>query len=138
MINRFLLSFVLMFSGCALSHTGSGVRGSLAPGQSVQIVATSDDHDPGIKNAISSELAQRSIGTVEQKAQGALSLTYYDDWKWDLVMYLWTLDLKLSDATGRPLATANFHHKGLHSFPNNRLVVKTLFEKWDEAGVFKR
>jgi len=128
----------MLLSACGSNYNANGTRGSVLAGRTVAIKATSNDADKGIRNAIGTELFKRGLQASDNPSANGLILSYYDDWKWDITMYLWALDLKLTDNSGKTLAVADFSHFGLHHYPNNREVVKTLFEKWDAEGVFRK
>jgi hypothetical protein len=128
-----------LVSACAPSYQATGQRGAAVRGRAVSVETTSDDGDKGIRNAISAELFKRGLQVVEAKPANGLNCIYFDEWKWDITMYLWALDLKLTDAkSGAVLAVADFSHGGFHTYPNTRNVVRKLFEKWDEQGVFTK
>jgi hypothetical protein len=120
-----------LLSACASRFEAVKSRSLGNSPRTVHIVAESDDGDAGIKNAVTQELLGRGC-------KDGFKLGFSDDWKWDIVMYLWTLDLRLVDEnTGEVTAAARFWHGGLHTYPNNTQVVKKLFRKLDEVGAFK-
>jgi uncharacterized protein YceK len=134
-----LLILCVGLSACGSNYRASGAKGSIIGGTKVSVKATSNDADPGIRNAISSELARRGLQVVDNAPPNGLALSYYDEWKWDLAMYLWALDIQIAEAgTGKVLATGDFSHFGIHHYPNNRAVVREIFEKMDQEGVFRR
>ena len=123
---------------CGANYRASGSRGSVPAGSKVVIQSTSEDADKDIRQAIGAELAMRGHQVIAHSAPGALVLDYHDDWKWDIVMYLWSLDIQLAEPSGRILGTGSFTHKGIHHYPNNRHVVRDIFAAMDQKGIFSR
>ena len=134
-----LLLACSLLSACAPSYQASGERGAAPHGRSVFVEPASSDGDKGIRNAISAELFKRGLQVVETKPATGLSCVYFDEWKWDLTMFLRALDLKLTDPkSGAVVAVAGFSQGWLHTYPDTRDVVRRLFAKWDEQGVFSK
>jgi hypothetical protein len=53
-----------------------------------------------------------------------LIVRYADDWKWDLKMYLWSLDLMVYDArSGTRIGTGRWKNSTLHGFYSSEKVV---------------
>lgn len=64
---------------------------------------------------------------------------YGDEWKWDLVMYLWSMDVSFTDAkTGVVKGTAHYKNRFWHTFPNPENVTRRMFEAIDSKGGIAR
>lgn len=68
-------------------------------------------------------------GTTRSKDVDAL-VSYTDVWRWDLVMYMQQLSVRLHDAeTGDLIALAHWRDSPLHGFRNAKLVMEGLVEE---------
>jgi len=132
----FALILAMFVCACGANYRASGSRGSVPARSKVFIQSTSEDADKGIRQAIAAELAMRGHQVVAHSAPGALILNYHDDWKWDIIMYLWALDIQLAEPSGKILGTGDFSHHGIHHYPNNRHVVRDIFAEMDKKGIF--
>ena len=84
-----------------------------------------DEHlASALRNAGLSVQGKLPAGTT--RSQGVHSLvSYVDVWRWDLVMYLQSITIRLHDAaTGQLLATGTWRDSPLHGFRNAQSVVQ--------------
>jgi hypothetical protein len=73
-------------------------------------------------------------GTVQSDKADAL-ISYYDVWRWDLVMYLKSVRINLFDAkSGDLLVTGSWDNSALHSFPNSTKIVDDLVHSMHGPG----
>ena len=124
--------------GCAGSYQGAARH--IPRGAAVSIRATSEDRDAEIRNQIAAELLKRGMRVTNERPKSGFELSYNDEWKWDMVMFLWKLGLTLEDTQkGEVIGTAGFRHAGIgHNYPNTAKVVRRLFEEWEKSGAFTR
>ena len=72
---------------------------------------------------------QVASGVQKAKDVGAV-VSYVDVWRWDLVMYLQKLSIRLYDAeSGDLLATGNWSDSPLHGFRDAKLVVEGVVKE---------
>ena len=77
------------------------------------------------KNGLSLK-AKLPAGTGKSKDADAL-ISYVDVWRWDIVMYMKNLTVKLHDAeSGDLLAIGEWSDSALHGFRDARLVMEGL------------
>ena len=71
-----------------------------------------------------------SVGPDGGAAPGAqLIVRYTDDWKWDLKMYLRSLDVMVFDAkTNDLIATGSWRNSVVHGFYNSQKVVAKVVD----------
>ena len=129
---------VMCLAGCAGSYQGAARR--IPHGSAVSIRAISEDKDPMIRNQIAAELLKRGMRVTNERPKSGFELSYHDEWKWDMMMFLWKLGLSIEDTQkGEVIGTAGFRHVGIgHNYPNTRKVVQRLFEEWERSGAFTR
>jgi len=63
-----------------------------------------------------------SKGTLDAKPKDvAFFVEYEDHWRWDLAMYLLSLDIRFKDnASNEVIGRGAFRQGGFHSFPSER------------------
>jgi hypothetical protein len=70
-----------------------------------------------------------SVG-VRKTAEADAVVSYVDVWRWDIVMYLRELSLKVYDAdSGDLLALGSWKNSPLHGFQDAKVVVKGLVDE---------
>ena len=63
---------------------------------------------------------------------------YIDHWKWDVVMYLHSLQIIIVDCkTNKVIATSVYKQGFFHSFPNSVKIVNQLFSDLDSKNIFQ-
>ena len=125
---------LVIFSGC--STTQEIVLAKANPTRAIQTVsrATGDSNATDMNKNVEDAFSAQGIGV-----KGALPadtrkspdvdgvVTYSDQWRWDLVMYLQALTVNLFDAgTGDLLVTGQWHDSTLHGFKDAREVTRNL------------
>jgi len=132
-----MLAFAAFFmSGCSTKINATIINQDLYQASDSYVVVSSPKSNmKGVDGEIVSALGGHGISAkilTEGKATDShapVIVTYQDWYKWDLVQYLWTLDIYFNDADMNPFAHANFHHGGLHTFPDRRDIVSRLIDQ---------
>ncbi|MCP5556470.1 MAG: hypothetical protein H7A55_01840 [Verrucomicrobiaceae bacterium] len=145
MFQRFLPIALLislgLLSSCSTTNRAIASKGALAGYRTASVEARPDDSgDVGILQEIRTELSRRGYGIVQQGAPGRhLVARIGDTWRWDLVMYLYSLEIEFIDSsTGAIAAVADYRNSAFHTFPDRRKVVRDLFAQLDAKGVFAK
>jgi hypothetical protein len=124
------LTFALL-SGC--STTQEIVLAKANPVKRVAVVAQSleEDNSPQMNGNLEAALQKDGItlkttlpaGTRKSADVDAI-VSYTDVWRWDLVMYLKTLNVRLYDAeTGDLLVTGQWNDSVMHGFRDAKVVM---------------
>lgn len=107
-------------------------RSSQTPVHSVYLVVhegSSSDVDADIRRALLHRGLLETEGTDDtiQNKNVDLVVKYGDQWRWDLTMYLKSIDIELFDGkTGALIAESSWKNSALHGFPNAEDVVDDL------------
>jgi hypothetical protein len=130
-----IASLIALVSGCSTVNPGKqygGVRlESLKTAYIVRHAKSSRDIDTYIQDALAERGVKASRGPMEAKPKDVdFYVEYVDHWKWDLSMYLWSLDIRFADnATGGLIASGSFKQGLLHSFPDPQKKVAEVIEQ---------
>ena len=132
-----MLAFAaFLMSGCSTKISANIINQDLyQPSDSYVVVTNPKSNMKGVDGEIVSALGGHGISArIQNENQAADShapviVTYQDWYKWDLTQYLWTLDIYLNNAEMYPFAHANFHHGGLHTWPDRREMVQKLIDQ---------
>lgn len=148
---RFHLLFIFLLStictsGCSTQMSAKVINADLYQASNYYVVISNPKSNmKGVDGEIVQALAEygisaRILEAKEAEESDATVMVSYQDWyKWDIVQYLWTLDIYFNDTEMKPFAHSNFHHGGLHTFPDRVEVVRTLIDKMMlELGVPKK
>jgi len=121
-----LFAAMLMVSGCS-SIEISRPKGAPLESMKSAYVVVAKGGNPNIGGYIQAALARRglkvNIGTIEDKpSDAAFFVTYTDQWNWDIVVYLSSLNIKFFDnATGEIIASGSFKNNPvLETIPDPR------------------
>lgn len=119
--------------GCATSRNVSSSRTLSAPLRSLKTVyVVNNGGKSNIGENIQDTLVHygfnvRSGPDVSTLKDTDLIVRYTDRWRWDLVMYLRSLDVRVYDgATGDLLVSGSWKNSPLHGFYSAETVVTTL------------
>lgn len=137
------LSFIPLAAVVALSASCSFVKEGrvnqpaiVSKAKSAYVVRhenSTRDIDKYLESALADKGLRVTSGPISAKPAGAdIYVEYVDRWKWDMAMYLWSLDVFVrNNRNGELVATGNFHQGFPHSFPNpeqkSKEVVDTIF-----------
>ncbi len=130
-----------LLSSCSSTNRAVGSAGALAGYRAASVEVLPDDSgDAGILQEIRTELSRRGFSIVQAGAPGRhLIARIGDTWNWDLVMYLYSLEIEFIDSsTGAVAAVADYRNSAFHTFPDRRKVVRDLFTQLDAKGVFAK
>jgi len=125
---------------CATTTSIDVVPGeSRVPIHTVYLVVhggSSSDVDDDVRRALLHHGLSETEGTDDaiQNKNVDLVVKYDDHWRWDLTMYLQSIDIELFDSkTGSLIAESSWKNSAFHRFPNAEDVVDDLvnqtFEK---------
>jgi hypothetical protein len=129
-----LLSTAALFAGCSTTqHVTLGKTMITKPIRTVAQVpaeGNSAEMNLNLEGALTKEgvSVKQSLpqGTNRSKDVDAL-VTYVDVWRWDLLMYMQKLNVRLHDAeTGDLLAMAQWSDSPLHGFRNAKVVMEEV------------
>jgi hypothetical protein len=131
----------LAFAGCATVKTS--VSSPIPKGQTVTVISDRTLDDWKIHNLIIGQLQQRGFAAVDRGDSKtnpqSMAFRYFDEWRWDLVMYLHSMRVRLIDGkTGRVYSTADYEQGFQHGFPSSDKVVRDLFMALDANGAFSK
>ena len=131
-----LASASFLISGCSTKISATIINQDLYKASDSYVVVHNEKSNmKGVDGEIVAALGDHGISAKIVNERDAIDshapviVTYQDWYKWDLVQYLWTLDIYLNDSEMRPFAHANFHHGGLHTFPDRRDMVRRLIDQ---------
>lgn len=80
------------------------------------------DVDIYVQEALSDHGIKAQVGPIESKPKDVdFYIEYVDHWRWDMAMYLFSLDIRFErNSDGALLGTGSFRQGFLHSFPDTR------------------
>jgi len=120
------LLLALVVSGCSTVEPGKRYGGTPLDSMKTAFVVIGKDYDPKIGANIQEALTQHGVtasaGTLAEKPKDvAFYVEYEDHWRWDLAMYLFSLDIRFIDnTTGQAMGSGSFRQGAFHSFPDPR------------------
>jgi hypothetical protein len=129
-----LLAMSMLTIGCATSQEITlGKVNHAKPIRSIAQVVD-EGNSPQMNDNLAFALQKQGLTVKGTQPQGTTRSTetdalisYVDVWRWDIVMYLKSLTVKLHDATtGDLLAIGHWNDSALHGFRDSRLVMDGL------------
>lgn len=126
---------LLLLVGCGGHTSVMSARNDSGNQYSTAYIVRNDqstrDIDVMIARALMKRGIETSIGTREQQPNNVdFVVTYSDRWKWDISMYLLSLDIQFTDpSTRKILAMADYKNSKLHGYPNPEKTVRSLVQK---------
>ena len=131
-----LASATFLIFGCSTKISATIINQDLYQDSEYYVVVNNPESNKGgVDGEIVSALGDYGISAKilnegEAKDSNAPVIVTYQDWyKWDLAQYLWELDIYYNDNEMKSFAHANFHHGGLHTFPDRRKMVTRLIDE---------
>jgi hypothetical protein len=124
------LLLAMVVSGCSTIEPGKRYGSVPLESMKTAFVVIRPDYDPKIGAHIQEALTQHGVtsqaGPLTNKPKDvAFFVEYEDHWRWDLAMYLFSLDVRFFDnTTGQMFASGSFRQGAFHSFPDAK--AKTL------------
>jgi len=117
----------VVVSGCSTVEPGRRYGGASLESMKTAFVVIRPDYDPKIGvNIQEALLIQHGVtaqaGRLQEKPKDvAFYVEYEDHWRWDLAMYLLSLDIRFIDnTTGQLIGSGAFRQGGFHDFSNAR------------------
>lgn len=128
------LSLSVLLLGCATTQEVTVTKSSIA--NPIKTIAQVRDagNSPEMDGNLSIALQKNGLTVRQPLPQGIRQssevdtlVSYVDVWRWDIVMYMQSLTVKLSDAkTGDLLAIGQWSDSALHGFRDAKLVMEGL------------
>lgn len=138
-----ILLLLCLFSvvSCAGKYRVDANPGALKATTARVLPAQGAEGDKACKRGIEAELRKRNFTLVETSSTGEnheeLLVRYNDEWKWDMLMYLWAMDVSFADAkSGQIKATVHYQNRFWHTFPDPKNIARRAFAALDKKGVF--
>lgn len=133
----FLSFIVLALTGCAASQTVT--LASVNPPKELHSAAlvSQADNNSDMNSDITQQLQASGITVKVPVAEGTrkdpdvdMLVAYSDKWRWDIVMYLKSIDMNIFDAkSGNLLVTGRWENSMFHGFQDSKKVVKGLMDE---------
>jgi hypothetical protein len=131
------LGLIAMVSGCSTVQPGQYHASTSLQSLKTAYVVTRPDYDPKIGENIQEALSKHGVTTQTGPLQAkpkdvAFYVEYEDHWRWDLAMYLFSLDVRFVDnGSAQVIGTGAFRQGLFHDFPNPRektlAVVESIY-----------
>lgn len=131
------LGTAVLLAGCGVTKEVIVGTGSLEVRHQRAALAAADGNSEAMDKILIAEMRARGFGEVRQVAEGVKRLEgvdvvveYVDVWRWDLVMYLDSISIRLFDARdGNIIAIAKWAQKDqvFHTYPRPEDVVGEVF-----------
>lgn len=127
------VAMLVLVSGCA-THSNVVVNpGSTLVAKSAYVVLHGDnssDMDAHIQRELMAHGLVVKAGPETQQPDADIVVRYSDDWKWDVTMYLRSLDVQVySVSTGTLVASGSWKNSALHGYHGAQDVVKDVFDQ---------
>ena len=128
------LAITTLGTGCSTTQDIVLVKASGAKNVTTAVRMPEDGNSPEMTAHLDSALAKEGVavrgqviaGTQKSKDVDAV-VSYVDVWRWDIIMYLQKLSVRIYDAeSGDLLITGNWSDSPLHGFRDAKLVVEGL------------
>jgi hypothetical protein len=119
-----LVLVALTVGGCSTVNPGRLYNGArLSDYKTAYVVRHANstrDVDAFVQEALSDHGIKSQVGPIEAKPKDVdFYVEYVDHWRWDLTMYLWSLDIRVErNSDGTLLGTGSFKQGFPHSFPD--------------------
>lgn len=128
---------VLALTGCATSQTVT--LASMSPPKELHSAALvfQEGNNSDMTVDITQQLRDGGISVkpplpagIRQASDVDMLVAYSDKWRWDIVMYLKSLDLNIFDAkSGNLIVTGRWENSAFHGFQDSKKVIKGLLDE---------
>src|SRR5262245_60742578 len=124
------LLLAMVVSGCSTVQPGNYYGSVPLESMKTAYVVIRPDYDPKIGANIQEALTQHGVTSragprVQKPNDVDFFVEYEDHWRWDLAMYLFSLDIRFfENTTGKLIGIGAFRQGAFHSFPDAK--AKTL------------
>ena len=128
------LLLALVISGCSTVEPGKRYGSAPLESMKTAFVVIRPDYDPKIGANIQDALTRHGVsslaGPLQEKPKDvAFYVEYEDHWRWDLAMFLLSLDIRfLDNTTGQLIGSGSFKQGTFHSFPDAREKTSEVVE----------
>lgn len=127
----------LSMGGCATSQNVKLAQNTNARPLATVAMTPSDGNSADMDATLRSALENQGLMPKPQLPAGTRTspdvdviVSYVDQWRWDLVMYLRWVSIDMYDAkSGNLLASARWDNSAFHGFQDYRMVVKGLVDE---------
>ncbi len=124
---------IVLASGCA-THSNVVVNpGSSVVAKSAYVVLHGDnssDMDAYIQRELMAHGLVVKAGPEANQPDADIVVRYSDEWKWDMTMYLRSLDVQVySVSTGTLIASGSWKNSALHGYHGAQDVVKDVVDQ---------
>jgi hypothetical protein len=123
----FLAALSVALGGCATSSDLVVNRSAPRTVYTSAYIVVNADNGADIDALIKKELLRHGLNVSSGNASqtsGRLRIEYVDEWKWDMVMYLRSIDVSAYDDRSQDLlATASWKNSAMHGFHSKDTVV---------------
>lgn len=129
------LAAIFVVSGCAT--TSQVVVNPAESGLAFKTayLVTHGGRSVDMDNSFRSALLQHGLTVTEgesppQSKDTDIVVKYDDSWRWDLAMYLLSLDVQVYDGkTGALISESTWHNSPAHTWPDEKVVVAQLLQQ---------
>jgi hypothetical protein len=137
-MTRLLLSTAVMFcalmTGCATSQNVTLAQGSSAKPITTAALVPQDGNSAVMDTNLQAALMAQGVtpktalpASTRKSAEVDAIVTYADVWRWDLVMYLKSITINVTDAaSGNLLAMGRWDNSAFHGFQDAKHVTSDL------------
>ncbi len=137
-MTRLLISSAILFcalmTGCATSQNVTLAQGSPSKPITTAALVPQDGNSPVMDTNLQSALVAQGVtpkialpASTRKSAEVDAIVTYTDVWRWDLIMYLKSITINVSDAaSGNLLAMGRWDNSVFHGFQDAEQVTSDL------------
>lgn len=133
----FLCSMVLALTGCATSQSVTLAMANPPKALNSAALVPQADNSAAMDIDITQQLQASGIAIKAPLATGTrqasdvdMLVAYADVWRWDVIMYLKTLNMNIFDAkSGNLLVTGRWDNSAFHGFQDPKQVIKGLMDE---------
>jgi hypothetical protein len=129
--------FATLGAGCSTTQEVVLIKASGAKNITTAVRMPEEGNSPQMTAHLEGALGQEGVSVKGQVPAGVQKakdvdavVSYVDVWRWDLVMYLQKLSVRIYDAeSGDLLVTGNWSDSPLHGFRDAKLVVEGVVKE---------
>ncbi|TAA26809.1 hypothetical protein [Pseudoxanthomonas winnipegensis] len=126
-----VLAVATALAGCATHN-----RVVVNPGQTVVRTAyvvlhggNSADMDAHVQQELMAHGIQVKAGPEVREAGTDVVVRYTDNWRWDMAMYLRSLDIQIYNASGTLIASGSWKNSALHGYHSAEKVTRQVMDE---------
>ena len=126
--------FCALMTGCATSQNVTLAQGSPSKPITTAALVPQDGNSPVMDTNLQAALVAQGVtpkialpASTRKSAEVDAIVTYTDVWRWDLIMYLKSITINVSDAaSGNLLAMGRWDNSAFHGFQDAEQVTSDL------------